>query len=85
MTQADAITQIKAISQNTLTDDDINGLNGCTVGQLTSILKGYIDLNAALKNKTIWDKVQGVIAQVPGWAELAGNLVTAIGAVFAAI
>jgi hypothetical protein len=85
MTQADAIAQIKALSQNTLTDDDVNGLNGCTVGQLISILQGYIDLNAALKSKTVWDKIQAVLAQVPEWAKLAANIVAAIGTVFAAI
>ena len=79
MTQKEAMTEIIKLSQNTLTADDIAGLVGCTPNQLTWIIRGYADEKAALKQRSTWDQISNIIAQVPEWVGLAKDIIKALG------
>jgi hypothetical protein len=85
MKQSDAILEIKNLCLNSLTDDDILGLIGCTPNQLAWIIKGYQDQYMALKGRSIWDDIIRTLEKVPEWVSSAENLKLALSIIFLVI
>jgi len=74
MTRNEAITQIRAITKNALSDEEIRALVGCTPAELARMIQRYARTEGTLRSRQIWWSISAVQAQLQQWTSTADSL-----------
>ena len=77
MTKDQAIAAIRAVAGNSLTDEDVRGMDGCTQEQLQFIVEGWTNIGK-VRDKSVLTEILEILKKVPEWVDLATKLAGAI-------